>query len=116
MMLLRSVLALANLLVTQASAFGDTGARNKTNSGAGAAVAIGIICYSSRKKPIGGWLLYYYNINLYVGLAISLLLLATTIQLAGTLEGHGTVNFRLAGKALGQLILTTEFIRSRLPK
>jgi hypothetical protein len=36
--------------------------------------------------------------------------------LAGTLEGHGTVDFRLASTALGQLILITAFIRSRLPK
>jgi hypothetical protein len=34
----------------------------------------GLICYSRRKEEIGGWLLFYY-IQLYIGIAVSLLLL-----------------------------------------
>jgi hypothetical protein len=106
MALLPSVLALAILLVTQASAFGDTGAQTKTNPAAGAAVVIAIICYSARKKPIGGWLLYYY-ISLYAGLAFSLLLLATTLQNYSPARWQSTELYALAiaSTTLGQLIL-----------
>ena len=39
----------------------------------GGAFWIGLLCFIRRKKPIGGWLLYYF-IGLYAGLIISIII------------------------------------------
>jgi len=39
----------------------------------GGAFWIGLLCFIRRKKPIGGWLLYYF-IGLYAGLIISIIM------------------------------------------
>src|SRR5438874_50039 len=104
-------LDLATILVTQISVFGDAGAQTHTNPGPPAAVAIAIICYTARKQPIGGWLLYYY-ITLYVGLAVSLLLLAATLQnySPARWQSTGLYALAIASTTLQQLILITQTV------
>ncbi len=51
----------------------DSGRSSSVPTAGGAAFWIWLICYLRRKKPIGGWLLYYF-IGVYAGLLISILL------------------------------------------
>ena len=102
---------LATLLVFEASAFGDVGAQAKTNPGPPGVIVVAIICYLARKGPIGGWLLYYY-ISLYAGVAVSLLLLATTLQNYSPERWQSTELYALAiaSTTLDQLILITQAV------
>lgn len=53
--------------------FGADSTRPSTPAAGGAAFWVWLICFLRRKRPIGGWLLYYF-IGLYGGLAISIVL------------------------------------------
>src|SRR6266446_656205 len=50
--------------------------QSHSNSAPPGALIIGLTCWLARKKPIGGWLLFFF-IQLYLGLAFSILLLVT---------------------------------------
>jgi S1-C subfamily serine protease len=99
------------LVITQASVFASAAAQTKTNPGPAAALVVAILCYAVRKQPIGGWLLYYY-ISLYTSLAVSLLLLATTLQNYSPARWQSTELYALAiaTTALGQLPLLAQAV------
>ena len=91
--------------------FASAAAQTKTNPGPPAALVVAILCYALRKQPIGGWLLYYY-ISLYASLAVSLLLLATTLQNYSPARWQSTELYALAitTTALGQLPLLAQAV------
>jgi hypothetical protein len=70
---------LSAYLFPQNSFAADAGQSSSTPAAGGAAFWIWLICYLRRKKPIGGWLLYYF-IGLYVGLFISMILTVPSLS------------------------------------
>jgi hypothetical protein len=48
--------------------------QSPSNSAPPGALIIGLTCWLARKKPIGGWLLFFF-IQLYLGLAVAIVLL-----------------------------------------
>lgn len=68
-------MVLAFLYPCLAFAQSDSSTVSKTSAGAGGALVTYLICNSQKRRPIGGWLLYFY-IQLYGGALISLVILS----------------------------------------
>ena len=104
-------IAVLVLVLTQAPVLASTAAQTKSNPTPPLAVVVGIIRYLARKQPIGGWLLYYY-ISLYSGVALSLAILAGTIQNYSPERWQSTELYALAiaSTALGQLTLIAQAV------
>jgi hypothetical protein len=57
----------------------DSSSSSKTTSGGGGALIAYLICNSQKRRPIGGWLLYFY-IQLYFGALLSIFILLGAIK------------------------------------
>jgi hypothetical protein len=105
-----SLSTLSILLALEASAFAETGAQSKSAPVAGGGWLVAAICYVARKKPIGGWLLYYY-INLYGALAIGILFYIAFEQYSPSRwPSPGLYSLSVACALLQKLILVAQAV------
>jgi hypothetical protein len=73
------LLFLVVFLSPQSILAADSGRPSSPSMAGAAAFWIWLICYLRRKKPIGGWLLYYF-IGVYVGVLIWIMLTVTSLS------------------------------------
>jgi hypothetical protein len=95
-----------------AFAFAADEAQSKSSPTAGGAIIVGIVCYMARKRPIGGWLLYFY-INLYLGLIVALalfVLLSFGNHLKSAWSSSGLYFLSIAFTLISQLLFVVQAI------